>query len=366
MADPGPGGRDSAARQAMSGRLQLDGSRVLVTGGAGFIGSNFVHYFLERHPASHVVVLDALTYAGRRENLDGVPARSLTFVHGDIRDAEAVARAMDGCDLVLNFAAESHVDRSIETPGEFIQTDVFGVFVLCEEARRRRVRRFIQISTDEVYGEVLEGHSTEEWPLMPRSPYAASKAGGDRLAYAYHATYGLPVVVTRCSNNYGPRQYPEKLVPLFITNAIEDQPLPVYGNGLNRRDWLHVEDHCAALLALLEHPGIEGETFNIGAQHELDVLTITAAILRLLDKPETLIRHVEDRPGHDRRYAVDSSKLTRRVGWRPSIDFEDGITRTVRWFEAHPEWWRPIKQGEFRAYYERMYGRRKILKEVKA
>ncbi len=344
----------------------LDGARLLVTGGAGFIGANFVHRVLERFPASHIVVLDALTYAGRRENLDGIPDRSLTFVHGDIRDPKAVEQAMAGCDLVLNFAAESHVDRSIETPGEFIQTDVYGVFVLCEEARRRGVTRFIQVSTDEVYGEVLEGHATEAWPLMPRSPYAASKAGGDRLAYAYHTTYGLPVVVTRCSNNYGPRQYPEKLVPLFITNAIEHQPLPVYGTGLNRRDWLHVRDHCDALIALLAAPEIDGETFNIGGSHELDVLAVTARILELLGRPSTLIRHVEDRPGHDRRYAVDWSKLEHRVGWRPAVSFDEGIRDTVEWFRTHESWWKPIKQGEFRQYYERMYGQRKILKEVRA
>jgi dTDP-glucose 4,6-dehydratase len=350
----------------MTPALSLEGARILVTGGAGFIGSNFVHAILKRAPSAHVVVLDALTYAGRRENLDGVPPHSLTFIHGDIRDAEAVKRAMAGCDFVLNFAAESHVDRSIETPGDFIQTDVFGVFVLCEEARRAGVKRFIQVSTDEVYGEVLEGHSSEDWPLHPRSPYAASKAGGDRLAFAYWATYGLPVVVTRCSNNYGPRQYPEKLVPLFVTNAIDDEPLPVYGTGLNTRDWLHVEDHCAALATLLTHPGIEGETFNIGAQHELTVLEITDTLLTLLDKPRTLIRHVEDRPGHDRRYAVDSSKITRVTGWKPQIAFEDGIRQTVEWFRANESWWRAIKSGEFRAYYERMYGQRKVLKEVRA
>jgi dTDP-glucose 4,6-dehydratase len=344
----------------------LGGRRVLVTGGAGFIGSNFVHRLLARNPDVHVVVLDALTYAGRRENLDGIPAANLTFVHGDIRDPHAVATAMAGCDYVLNFAAESHVDRSIETPGEFIQTDVYGVFVLCEEARRVGVKRFVQVSTDEVYGEVLEGHSTEDWPLNPRSPYAASKAGGDRLAYAYWCTYGLPVVVTRCSNNYGPRQYPEKLVPLFVTNAIDDEPLPVYGTGVNKRDWLHVDDHCDALLTLLTFEGIDGETFNIGAQHELDVLTITDTLLRLLDKPRTLIRYVEDRPGHDRRYAVDSSRLTRVTGWTPRISFEEGIVQTVQWFRANESWWRPIKQGDFRAYYERMYGQRKVLGSVQA
>jgi dTDP-glucose 4,6-dehydratase len=350
----------------MAEPLSVDGCRVLVTGGAGFIGSNFVHYLTSRHPSTHVVVLDALTYAGRRENLDGVPAGRVTFVHGDIRNPEDVAQAMAGCEFVLNFAAESHVDRSIERPGEFIQTDVYGVFVLCEEARRRGVRRFIQVSTDEVYGEVLEGHASEDWPLNPRSPYAASKAGGDRLAYAYGTTYGLPVVITRCSNNYGPRQYPEKLIPLFVTNALDDEPLPVYGTGLNRRDWLHVDDHCAALDLVLRHPGIEGETFNIGARQELDVLTITDTILKLLGKPRTLIRHVDDRPGHDRRYAVDYSRLTRTTGWRPQIAFEDGLRGTVEWYAANVKWWRPIKQGEFREYYKRMYGQRKVLKEVQA
>jgi dTDP-glucose 4,6-dehydratase len=273
---------------------------------------------------------------------------------------------MDACDAVINFAAESHVDRSIEAPGEFIQTDVYGVFVLCEQARRQGVKRFIQVSTDEVYGEVLEGRATEDWPLRPSSPYAASKAGGDLLAHAYFGTYGLPVIVTRCSNNYGPRQYPEKLVPLFVTNAIDRQPLPVYGTGLNRRDWLHVEDHCRALSMLLRHPGVEGETFNIGAQQELDVMAVTDTILRLVGASRTLIRHVEDRPGHDRRYAVDVSKLTCVTGWKPEIPFEQGIQETVTWFQANESWWRPIKAGEFRAYYERMYGQRRILKEVRA
>lgn len=350
----------------MSAELSLEKARVLVTGGAGFIGSNFVHRLIGRFPHAEVVVLDALTYAGRRENLHGIPDRQMTFVHGDIRDPSAVEAAMRGCDFVVNFAAESHVDRSIETPGEFIQTDVYGVFVLAEEARRIGVKRFVQVSTDEVYGEVLEGHSTEDWTLNPRSPYAASKAGGDRLAYAYWCTYGLPVVVTRCSNNYGPRQYPEKLVPLFVTNAIDDLPLPVYGTGLNRRDWLHVDDHCDALLTLLVHPGVDGETFNIGAGHELDVLTITDTLLGLLGKPKTLVRHVEDRPGHDRRYAVDSGKLTRVTGWTPKIPFADGIRQTVEWFRANEAWWRPIRTGEFREYYERMYGQRKVLKEVRS
>ena len=349
----------------MADRIDLSRSRLLVTGGAGFIGSNFVHDFLARFPESHVVVLDALTYAGRRENLDGIPERSLTFVHGDIRDPAAVTRATDGCELVLNFAAESHVDRSIESPGEFIQTDVHGVFVLCEEARRRGVKRFVQISTDEVYGEVLEGRASEDWPLRPRSPYSASKAGGDLLALAYHTTYGLPVVVTRSTNNYGPRQYPEKLIPLFVTNAIDDLPLPIYGTGENRRDWLHVSDHCAALVALLQQPGIDGEVFNIGSGVESDVLAITGAILDHLGRPGTLIRHVEDRPGHDRRYAVDSTRLQRLTGWKPTIPFARGLLETVDWYRANEGWWRSARQGDFQPYYERTYGNRGIFKEVR-
>lgn len=340
---------------------------LLVTGGAGFIGGNFVLAALAQGGV-RIVNLDALTYAGNRDTLASLNGRDEhRFVHGDIGDAERVRQllAEHQPDAIVNFAAESHVDRSIETPGEFIQTDVFGVFVLAEEARRVGVKRFLQVSTDEVYGEVLEGHSTEDWPLNPRSPYAASKAGGDRLAYAYWCTYGLPVVVTRCSNNYGPRQYPEKLVPLFVTNAIDDQPLPVYGTGLNRRDWLHVDDHCDALLTLLTFPGVDGETFNIGAGHELDVLTITDTLLGLLGKPKTLVRHVEDRPGHDRRYAVDSGKLARVTGWEPKIAFAEGIRSTVEWFRANEAWWRPIRTGEFREYYERMYGQRKVLKEVR-
>jgi dTDP-glucose 4,6-dehydratase len=238
---------------------------------------------------------------------------------------------------------------------------MYGAFVLLEEARRRAVTRFVQVSTDEVYGEILADPATEESALMPRNPYAASKAGGDRLAHAYHATYGLPVVVTRCSNNYGPFQYPEKLIPLFVTNALEDQPLPVYGSGRNLRDWIHVEDHCRAIATLLEAEGVDGETFNIGAGNELDVLTITSAILKHLRKPASLVRHVEDRPGHDRRYALDSNKLIMRTGWRPQIPFEEGIARTIDWYVRRRDWWEPIKAGEFRAYYERMYGNRKVL-----
>ncbi len=345
----------------------LKGARLLVTGGAGFIGSNFARMALARWPGARVHVLDAMTYAGNMKNLEDMsdPSR-LTFQHGDIRDPKAVAQAMEGVTHVVNFAAESMVDRSIDDPGSFVLTDTYGVFVLLEEAKRRGVARFVQVSTDEVYGEILGDPATEESPLVPRSPYAAAKTGGDRLAYAYFATYDFPVVITRCSNNYGPYQYPEKLIPLFVTNALEDQPLPVYGSGKNLRDWIHVDDHCSAIALLLEANGVEGETFNIGAGHELDVLAITDTILGLLGKPKTLIRYVEDRLGHDRRYALDCSKIQKRTGWKPAISFADGIRGTVDWFRANQAWWRPIKQGEFRQYYERMYGQRKVLKEVKA
>jgi dTDP-glucose 4,6-dehydratase len=345
----------------------LRGARLLVTGGAGFIGSNFVRLALARWPDARVHVLDALTYAGNRRNLEDVadPSR-LTFQHGDIRDPAAVTQSMEGSTHVVNFAAESMVDRSIDDPGSFVLTDMYGAFVLLEEAKRRGVRRFVQISTDEVYGEILGEPATEEAVLAPRNPYAASKAGGDRLAFAYSATYGLPVVVTRCSNNYGPYQHPEKLIPLFVTNALEDKPLPVYGSGRNLRDWIHVDDHCRAIAVLLEADGaaVEGETFNIGAGNELDVLTITSAILGHLGKPASLVQHVEDRPGHDRRYALDSTKLRERTGWEPTIRFEQGIAQTVAWYEKRRDWWEPIKAGEFREYYDRMYGQRRVLKDV--
>jgi dTDP-glucose 4,6-dehydratase len=339
-------------------------SRILATGAAGFIGSNWVRLAMARWPRAHFVVLDALTYAGNRANLAGLDESRLTFVHGDIREPQVVAQAMAGSDTVVNFAAESMVDRSIEDPGSFLLTDTYGVFVLLEEAKRTGVSRFLQISTDEVYGEVMGDPVTEEAPLLPRNPYAASKAGGDRLAFAYSATYNVPIIITRCSNNYGPYQYPEKLIPLFVTNALEEKPLPVYGSGKNRRDWIHVEDHCEALCALLEAPAekVAGETFNIGSGREWDVLEITERILRLTGKPASLVRHVEDRPGHDRRYALSSAKIERVLGWKPKWKFEDGLAQTVRWYEERRDWWEPIKAGEFREYYERMYGKRKVLK----
>jgi dTDP-glucose 4,6-dehydratase len=261
----------------------------------------------------------------------------------------------EGFDFILNFAAETHVDRSIGDPGNFVRTDVYGVYVLLEAARKHSVTCFVQISTDEVYGEVFGDPIHEEGALKPRNPYSASKAGGDRLAFSYWATYGIPVVVTRCSNNYGPYQYPEKMIPLFITNALQDEPLPVYGSGRNVRDWIHVEDHVLALDAILRTPGCEGEVFNVGAYNERDVLTIAARILEELGKPSALVRHVVDRPGHDRRYAVAWEKLHQKTAWRPIRNFEKGLAETIRWYRDHSDWWGPLKSGEFLEYYKRNY-----------
>jgi len=334
-------------------------SRFLVTGGAGFIGSNFVRFLRRHYPESRVTVLDKLTYAGNLANLESVREEpGFRFLRGDICDSKAVAEAMEGCDVVVNFAAETHVDRSIESAHAFLMTDTVGVYVLLEEARRAAVRRFVQISTDEVYGEILDGKATELAPLLARNPYAASKIGGDRLAYSYFATYGAPVVVTRCSNNYGPYQHPEKLIPLFVTNLLEEKQVPVYGSGRNTRDWIHVEDHCRAIDAILRAPDVEGETFNIAAENELSVLEITDRILRHLAKPASLVRHVTDRPGHDRRYALDTSKLERKTGFKPSVSFEQGIAQTIDWYVANRAWWEKIRSGEFRDYYERTYGAR--------
>ena len=328
-----------------------------MTGGAGFIGSNFVRHVMRKHKGLEVVVLDKLTYAGNLENLADVAADPrYTFIRGDICDDAVVRDAMAGCDVVLSFAAETHVDRSIGDPGSFVQTDVYGAYILLEAAKDLEVRRFIQISTDEVYGERMESAATEEAPLEPRNPYAASKAGGDRLAFSYWATYEVPVVITRCSNNYGPYQYPEKLIPLFATNAIADQPLPVYGTGLNVLDWIHVLDHCEALDALMHAAdSVHGEVYNVAAENALDVLTITGKILKVLGKPESLVRHVTDRQGHDRRYWLSARKLRESVGWEPSYTFESGIEETVQWYVDHEDWWRRIKTGEFLEYYKRQY-----------
>lgn len=341
----------------MARQRLIETGRYLVTGGAGFIGSNCVRHLRDRYPDASVTVLDKLTYAGNPANLaEFEGGKGYRFVRGDIADERAVEPLLaEGFDFVLNFAAETHVDRSIGDPGNFVRTDVHGVYVLLEAIRRHPVTCFLQISTDEVYGEVFGDPVDEEAPLKPRNPYAASKSGGDRLAFSYFATYQLPVVITRCSNNYGPSQYPEKMIPLFVTNALEDQPLPVYGTGRNVRDWIHVRDHVLALDAILRTEGCEGEVYNIGAYNERDVLTIAARILESLGKPKDLVRHVVDRPGHDRRYAIAWEKLKEKTGWAPTIDFDAGIAETVRWYESHPEWWKPLKSGEFLEYYKRNY-----------
>jgi dTDP-glucose 4,6-dehydratase len=327
----------------------------VVTGGAGFIGSNFVRYMLAEHEDVEIVNLDKLTYAGNLENLRGIEDDPrYTFVQGDICDAAAVGEALRGADAVVNFAAETHVDRSISGPQDFIRTDVLGTHTLLEAVRHLEIPRYLQISTDEVYGSIDDGAFTEDSGLDPSSPYSASKAGGDLLVLAYHRTFGAPALITRSSNNYGPYQYPEKLVPLFITNAIDDQPLPVYGDGLNVRDWLYVEDNCAGIDLVLRE-GVPGHVYNIGGGNEVQNLTITHQILELLGKSEQLIRFVTDRPGHDRRYAVDCAKL-KALGWAPKLSFEAGLARTVEWYASHQDWWRPIKSGAWRDYYARQYG----------
>ena len=333
---------------------------VLVTGGAGFIGSNFVHHALGAHPDWRVTTLDRLTYAGRRENLQDLDLHPRhRFVHGDVADPSVASPLVQDADIVVHFAAETHVDRSLMSAGEFIRTDVHGTFVLLDAARQAPgLRCFVQISTDEVYGSVPQGASRETDELRPRNPYAASKAGADRLAYSYWASYQVPVLITRASNNYGRRQYPEKLIPLFITNALDDQPLPLYGDGLNVRDWLHVDDHCQALDLLIER-GRPGETYNIGGGNEVTNLDLTHRILELLDRPASLIDPVEDRPGHDRRYCLDTAKL-RALGWEPRTAFETGLSATVDWYVQNEWWWRPIKESSeaYRAYYDRQYTRR--------
>ena len=329
---------------------------VLVTGGAGFIGSNFVRHFLGEHPGDEVVVLDKLTYAGRIESLEDVMDDDrMEFMQGDIVDPVAVRGALEGCDAIVNFAAESHVDRSIEAPGHFIQTDVYGTYVLLEEARRAGVERYLQVSTDEVYGSIDEGSFTEQSPLEPSSPYSASKAGGDLVVGAYCRTFGMDAVVCRASNNYGPYQYPEKLIPLCILNALHGDPLPVYGDGMQVRNWLQVTDHCRGLdLALRK--GRAGETYNIGGPDELPNIEVVQAILELTGRDESLIQHVKDRLGHDRRYSLASDKLMEELGWKPQTRFREGLAETVQWYRDNAWWWEPIRSGDYREYYERQYG----------
>jgi len=331
--------------------------KLLVTGGSGFIGSNFIRHVLGAHPEDRVVNLDKLTYAGNPANLADVEHDArYTFVHGDICDAALVRDVARGVDAVVNFAAESHVDRSLMEPDAFLRTDVFGVFTLLEAVRDLKIPRLLHISTDEVYGSVAHGSSRESDPLRPSNPYSASKAGGDLLALAYWQTHRLPVVITRSSNNFGPYQYPEKVIPLFVTNALEDTPLPLYGDGRNVRDWLYVLDNCAAIDLVLRR-GRDGEVYNVGGGHEVENIVLTRQILRLTGKPETLIAPVRDRPGHDRRYSLDSKKV-RQLGWAPRHAFPAALEATVGWYREHEAWWRPLKSGEFRAYYEKQYGHR--------
>lgn len=337
----------------------MDNLRLLVTGGCGFIGSNFIRYMLKNYPYE-IINLDKLTYCGNLENLKDVENDSrYTFLRGDIADREVLEDIFERkIDIVINFAAESHVDRSIIDPSQFIRTNVYGTYNLLEVSRRKGVGRYIQISTDEVYGSLGdEGKFKEDTPLCPSSPYSASKASADLLVMAYYKTYGLPVIITRCSNNYGPYQFPEKLIPLMITNALEGKELPLYGDGKNVRDWIHVFDHVRAIDLVL-HKGREGEIYNIGADNERTNLEIVKMLLDILGKPYSLIKFVKDRPGHDRRYAIDAEKIKKELGFRVTVEFRKGLEDTVKWYVENRGWWERIKSGEYLKYYEMMYGKR--------
>lgn len=331
--------------------------KLLVTGGAGFIGSNFVLYMLQKHPDYEIINVDALTYAGNLENLKSVENNPKhTFIKADITDSKAIEQLMErDIDIVVNFAAESHVDRSILEPDVFVRSNVLGTQVLLDAAKKYEVSKFVQVSTDEVYGSLgASGLFTEETPLAPNSPYSASKAGGDLLVRAYHETFGLPVNITRCSNNYGPYQFPEKLIPLMISRALSDMDLPVYGDGLNVRDWLYVEDHCSAI-DLVIHQGKLGKVYNIGGNNERTNIQIVETILEELGKPKSLITYVQDRPGHDRRYGIDSTKMMRELGWKPKYSFETGIKETIHWYLKNKDWWLRIQSGAYQQYYTEQY-----------
>ena len=335
---------------------------IIVTGGAGFIGSNFVFHMLQAHPDYRIVCLDKLTYAGNLSTLEPVLKQdNFRFVKADICDRQAVDKLFqeEKPDIVVNFAAESHVDRSIENPGIFLETNIMGTAVLMDACRKYGIRRYHQVSTDEVYGDLPLDRPdlffTEETPLHTSSPYSSSKASADLLVMAYYRTYGLPVTISRCSNNYGPYHFPEKLIPLMIANALADKPLPVYGNGENVRDWLYVEDHCRAI-DLIIHNGKVGEVYNVGGHNEKRNIDIVRIICQELGKPESLIVHVEDRKGHDRRYAIDPAKIHRELGWLPETKFEDGIKKTIKWYLEHKKWWQDIINGEYQEYYAKMYG----------
>lgn len=337
---------------------------IVVTGGAGFIGSNFIFYMLKKYVDYRIICLDKLTYAGNLSTLKSVmDASNFRFVKADICDRKAVMRLFDEehPDIVVNFAAESHVDRSIDEPEIFLQTNIIGTSVLMDACRKNGIKRYHQVSTDEVYGDLPLDRPdlffTEETPLHTSSPYSSSKAGADLLALAYYRTFGLPVTISRCSNNYGPYHFPEKLIPLMITNALDDKPLPVYGDGLNVRDWLYVEDHCRAI-DLIIHEGRVGEVYNVGGHNEMKNIDIVKIICKELGKPESLITHVMDRKGHDMRYAIDPTKIYNELGWLPQMKFEDGIKKTIKWYLDNQEWWKEIISGEYQNYYEKMYGNR--------
>lgn len=338
--------------------------KLLVTGGAGFIGTNFIYHILENHPEYKIVCLDALTYAGNLKNLKkALLNKNFKFVKGDISERNDVFDLFESekFDVVVNFAAESHVDRSIDDPGIFLKTNIIGTQTLMDACRKFGIKRYHQVSTDEVYGDLPldrpDMFFTEETPIHTSSPYSASKASADLLCLAYSRTYGLPITISRCSNNYGPFHFPEKLIPLMIANALNDKPLPVYGNGLNVRDWLYVKDHCSAI-DLIIHNGVEGQIYNVGGHNEKANIYIVKKILSILNKPESLITYVTDRKGHDLRYAIDPSKITNELGWKPTTAFDDGIEKTVSWYLENRNWWEEIINGEYIGYYEKMYGNR--------
>lgn len=342
--------------------------KVLVTGGAGFIGSNFIHHLLSLPSGYSVVNYDALTYAGNLLNLERVASHpGFRFVKGNICDGAAVRTAMEGCEVVVHFAAESHVDRSIYEPAPIIETNVRGTLVLLQAARELKISRFVHVSTDEVYGDIPPGRTSgEDYPLQPNSPYSASKAASDMLVRSFVRTYGFPAIITRASNNYGPYQFPEKFIPLMIANALEDKPLPIYGDGLQERDWLHVEDHCRGLAMVLER-GHAGEVYNIGAGNTEPNLAMLRRILQALGKPESLMTRVADRPGHDRRYALDCSKISRELGWSPRMDLEQGVQHTISWYRSNAVWLQHVRSGDYREYYDKYYTHRdQSLKTVTA
>ncbi len=338
--------------------------KIIVTGGAGFIGGNFIHYMMGKYPEYHIICVDCLTYAGNMETLESVRNnKNFSFHKTDITDRESIYKIFEEehPDMVVNFAAESHVDRSIENPDVFLKTNIIGTSVLMDACRKYGIKRFHQVSTDEVYGDLPldrpELFFTESTPLHTSSPYSASKASADLLVLAYHRTFGLPVTISRCSNNYGAYQFPEKLIPLMIINALKDKPLPVYGKGENVRDWLYVEDHCRAI-DLIIHKGTNGEIYNIGGHNEMKNIDIVKIICKALDKPESLITYVTDRKGHDLRYAIDPTKIYKELGWLPETKFEDGIQKTIKWYLVNKPWWEHIVNGEYRDYYDKMYKNR--------